>query len=283
MTKQTDWVDYDGRLQRVITYIHDHIEQDIDLDQLAAVACLSSYHWHRIYRSIQGETIAATIKRLRLHLAAGRLAHTDMSIEEISQRAVYGSVHAFTRAFTAAYGMPPASFRKNGSHAAFRNAKGPKSMSAYSVEIRTLEPAILAAIPHKGSYLEISKAFELAGGWFASRNLLKPDTRMIGAYYDDPGTVPEEELRSHAGFTVDKDFVFEPPLEKVELKGGDHAVLIVNGPYSNLMPAYQWLYGEWLPQSGREPGDGPPFEEYLNTPQDTAPNDLRTAIHLLLR
>lgn len=156
-------------------------------------------------------------------------------------------------------------------------------MSDYSVEIRTLQPATLAAIPHKGSYMEVGKAFELAGGWFTSRNLLKPGARMIGVYYDDPGSVPEEKLRSHAGFTVDEDFTFEPPMEKVDLRGGDYAVLIVKGPYSNLMPAYQWLYGEWLPQSGREPADGPPFEDYLNTPQDTAPNDLRTAIHMPLR
>ena len=83
MTKQTDWVDYEARLQRVIVHIHDHLEEDIDLDQLAEIACLSPYHWHRIYRAIQGETIAATIKRLRLLHAAGRLAHTDMTIEEL--------------------------------------------------------------------------------------------------------------------------------------------------------------------------------------------------------
>jgi AraC family transcriptional regulator len=276
-------VDYEVRLQRVIAYIHDHIEEDIDLDRLADIACLSSWHWHRIYRSIQGETIAATIRRLRLHHAAGRLAHTDMAIEEIARRAHYGSVHAFTRAFTSAYGLPPASYRTNGSHAAFKNAKGPKSMSDYSVEIRTMQPAILGAVLHKGPYIEIGKAFELAGAWFASRNLLKPETRMIGVYYDDPCALPEGELRSYAGFTVDEDFVFEPPIEKVELKGGEHAVLLVKGPYTDLMPAYQWFYGEWLPHSGREPADCPPFEDYLNTPQDTVPNDLLTEIHMPLR
>lgn len=156
-------------------------------------------------------------------------------------------------------------------------------MSDYSVEIRSTQSATLAAIPHKGSYFEIGKAFELAGGWFASRNLMTPGIRMIGVYYDDPGSVPEEELRSQAGFTVDEDFAFEPPMEKVELKGGEHAVLTVKGPYTNLKPAYEWLYGVWLPQSGREPADCPPFEEYLNTPQDTAPNDLLTEIHMPLR
>lgn len=281
--KQKGRVDYGARLQRVIVHIHDHIEEDIDPDRLADVACLSTYHWHRIYRSIQGETIAATIKRLRLHYAAGRLAHTDLSVEEITRRARYGSIHAFSRAFASAYGMPPASFRKNGSHVAFKNAKGSKSMSDYSVGIRVVQPAILAAILHKGAYAEVGKAFGLVGGWFASRNLIKPGMRMIGVYCDDPCSVQEEELRSYAGLTVDEDFVFEPPLEKVELKGGEYAVLTVKGPYTNLKPAYERFYGVWLPQSGREPAHCPPFEEYLNSSQDTAPNDLLTEIHMSLR
>jgi AraC family transcriptional regulator len=47
--------------------------------------------------------------------------------------------------------------------------------------------------------------------------------------------------------------------------------------------AYDWLYGEWLPQSGREPADAPAFEEYLNDPRSTPAPELRTNIYLPLR
>ena len=47
--------------------------------------------------------------------------------------------------------------------------------------------------------------------------------------------------------------------------------------------AYEWLYGEWLVPSGREVGDAPWFEEYLNSPRDTAPTELLTEIYLPLR
>jgi AraC family transcriptional regulator len=46
--------------------------------------------------------------------------------------------------------------------------------------------------------------------------------------------------------------------------------------------AYEWLYGVWLVQSGKEPGDAPVFEEYLNNPRNTAPNELLTDIYLPL-
>ncbi|OWK24560.1 hypothetical protein AJ87_20285 [Rhizobium yanglingense] len=42
------------------------------MERLAEIACMSSYHWHKIYRAIYGETLAATVKRLRLHRAAAR-------------------------------------------------------------------------------------------------------------------------------------------------------------------------------------------------------------------
>ena len=50
------------------------------------------------------------------------------------------------------------------------------------------------------------------------------------------------------------------------------------GPYTGLRQAYDYLYGKWLPESGEEPRDGPPFEIYENTPMDTAPEDLVTLI-----
>jgi AraC family transcriptional regulator len=54
------------------------------------------------------------------------------------------------------------------------------------------------------------------------------------------------------------------------------------GPYSDMRAAYEWLYGTWLVQSGREAVDAPVFEEYLNSPKETAPSELLTEICLPL-
>src|ERR1041384_7839609 len=62
--------DYTQRLERVITWLADHLDEAPDLVRLADVACMSPYHFHRIYRAMQGETAADTIRRLRLHRAA---------------------------------------------------------------------------------------------------------------------------------------------------------------------------------------------------------------------
>jgi AraC family transcriptional regulator len=65
---------YEARLNRVLEHIYDHLDEPLDIDRLAEIACLSPYHWHRIYQAMHGETVASTVRRLRLHRAAGYLA-----------------------------------------------------------------------------------------------------------------------------------------------------------------------------------------------------------------
>src|SRR5262245_61996881 len=186
MTKLKDRIDYQERLNRVIGFIHDHLDEEIDLNRLADVACLSPYHWHRIYHAMNGETIATTVRRIRLHRAAGFLANTAMPIEAIAERSGYGGVAAFTRAFTADYGIPPAQYRKEGAHSKFRAQMSAEKGDAFGVTIREVATLRLAAFDHVGSYMQIDRAFGPLFGWFAARGLLNAATRSIGVYYDDP-------------------------------------------------------------------------------------------------
>ncbi len=88
---------YVKRLTRVTSFIYDHLDGDLDLHALAEVAALSPYHWHRIYHAIYGETVAATVRRLRLQRAAADLARTTLPIEDIAARSGYESVASFNR------------------------------------------------------------------------------------------------------------------------------------------------------------------------------------------
>lgn len=276
---------YVRRFTRVVEYIYAHLDEAPDLNTLADVAALSPWHWHRTWQAVYGESVVNTVKRLRLQRAAADLTHTGMPLEAIWPRAGYGSLAAFTRAFRDAYGMPPAEFRKAGSHTRFSMLNAPKGFSPmHDVAIRRLPPATLAVIPHRGSYMEIGKAFEMLFGTLGARNLLRPDLCMKGLFYSDPTSVPEAELQSAAGIMVpDASFPIEAPLQRAELRGGDYAVLRHKGPYSDMKAAYDWLYGEWLVQSGREAADAPVFEDYLNNPREVPPTELLTDICLPLK
>lgn len=153
----------------------------------------------------------------------------------------------------------------------------------HPITIRTEAPIRLAALPHRGAYFEISRAFQKLSAVMASRDLFRSAGRMIGVFCDDPQSVAEADLRSRAGFEVKSQADLSAPLEEVTLPGGRQAVLTYKGPYAGLPAAYDELFGIWLPQSGEEPADSPSFEVYLNTPMDTAPEDLITELHLPLK
>jgi len=278
-TSASSRVDYAERLRRVTAYIHDHLDDELDLNRLADVACLSAYHWHRVYHAVHGETIAATVKRLRLQRAASFIAETGMTIGEAARRSGYDNLQSFTRIFKSVYGMPPARYREHGGHVAFRAPAAPAAAPAHPVDIRTLAPLRAVGLEHRGPYLDIGRAFETLYGRLGARGLLDRPFRSIGIYRDDPAAVAANALRASA-------CVVSPRLDEladVDITGGPYAVLRYRGPYATMAEVYRWMYGTWLVGSGHEAADAPVIEEYLNDPRTTAPTDLLTEICLPLR
>ncbi len=283
-TTKCIWASYEQRLRRVTAFIHEHLDEEIDMQVLADVACMSPYHWHRIYRAVHGETPTATVRRLRLQRAARALSATVRPVREIARESGYPNLASFTRTFKTAYGLPPVEFRRRGGHAELQTAILREDDTMYDVTYRQMEPVDAIGVDHKGSYMSIGKAFETLGGLMYARNLFEPGQKMYGVYYDDPDSVPEAELRSVACFgTSRKGLTLEPPLRPVTIAGGRYAVLTHRGPYSDLGLAYQWLYRTWLASADAEIRDEPALEIYLNTPRDTAPQDLLTEICIPVR
>lgn len=283
MDEQATWAVYERRLHRVSDYIYGHLNEELDLDRLAEIACLSPHHWHRIYRAVHGETLAATVKRLRLQKAAADLVQSDLPVEAIAQRSGYPNIQSFNRTFKAVYGLPPARYRKEGSHKTFETASLEGIADMYEVTLKEIDSFDLVGVAHTGSYMGIGKAFETLYGTLFSRNLFRPDMEMIGIYLDDPELVPVDKLRSFACVTAKQTLPADAPLTSQTLDGGRYAVLRHKGPYADMPLAYQWLYGTWLPQSGREVRDSLMFEKYLNNPRDVPPTELLSEIYLPLR
>ncbi|WP_018182019.1 AraC family transcriptional regulator [Kaistia granuli] len=275
--------DYSNRLNRVLDYVYAHLEDDLSFDRLAEVACLSPYHWSRIYSAMRGETIAATIRRLRLQRAADRLSNSDLDIGAVATRAGYGSADTFGRAFRDAFGVSPAAYRRSGSHAAFKAAKAASDASAFPVTVEALPERRCAGVEHTGSYMEIDHAMGRLFSELVARQALPAQPAMIGVFFDDPDLGPEEKLRSRACLPVTDSVTIDAPLVETVLRGGSYAKLSYTGPYADMRGAYRWFLGVWLPASGHEPDDAPIFEAYLNDPREVPQTELRTDIHLPLR
>ena len=207
-----------------------------------------------------------------------------LPIEQIARKCGYPNVQSFTRAFGGLFGTSPSRYRAEGSHVVFRQGAAQLAAAGYTVDVRQVPAVHLAGIAHRGPYMRVGKAFEVAYTRMAAQGLAQPDARWMAVYYDDPFAVPESQLQSRAGLSLPPDFTgsVQPPLEPFTLGGGLCAVLRHQGPYATMRAAYQWLFGQWLVQSGHEAANLPVFEDYLNNPRDTAPADLLTDIYLPL-
>lgn len=287
MVRSATFEHYSARIEKVVAFMAQRLDQPLTLAQLAQAGHFSPYHFHRIYRGLMGETIASTQRRLRLHRAAHELLHGTDGIARIARRAGYASVAAFTRAFGAAYGQAPAAFRK-------RRAAPPALSRAhydptlenlmYTAQISTLAPHRAVALAHRGDYNGIGSAFERLYAWAGGQGLLGAQPpRAFGLYYDSPADTPAERLRSDACLAVPAGTAPGADMRWIEIAGGRHAVVVHTGPYGELQRAYDWLFCHWLPASGEDAGDAPVYEEYLNDSRSLPPAQWRTAICLPLK
>lgn len=277
------WLIYEKRIRRVTDHIHAHLDEGLDLDRLAEIACMSAYHWHRIYRAMLGETPAMTVKRLRLHRAAGELVSTARPITDIARQCGYPNLQSFTRIFRADYGIPPAAYRRQGKHVARLIPTPSGDTKMFDVTVKAIPEKNAVGLDHTGSYMEINKAFTAVFTQLAGAGLLGDVKEMFGLYLDDPETVPVEQLRSAACVVLASSSEAQAGLKSYHRAGGDYAVLTHKGPYANLHLAYRWLYGTWLKESGRELRDQPLFEIYVNNPREVPASELMTEICLPLK
>lgn len=271
------------RLARVVEAIHADPAGDHSLDSLADLAALSRFHFSRVYAAMMGEGVMAAVRRVRLYRASQLLIRDTMPVAQVAAMVGYASLAAFTRAFSESYGCPPAAFRKRGIPSPAIRIVQSKGDPMFPVEIRQHAPRRLAAISHQGPYMLIGRAFEKLSATIGPRGLFPQMGAMVAAYYDSPADIAPGNLRSHAAFECPEDLALAPPLEEVRLPGGTHAVLTHLGPYSGLPVAYEYLFGQWLAGSDSEFADSPVYEVYLNSPMDTAPDDLITEIWAPLR
>jgi AraC family transcriptional regulator len=253
---------YAERIHRVVGYLDEHLDQALDFETLARVACFSPDHFHRIYHALLGETVSETVCRLRLHRAAIDLLDRELSIERTASRAGYASQAEFTRAFRAEYGRPPARYRGARQAAQFHPESNP---SVYQVEIVTLARIRIAAIQHRGDYQFTGRAFERLMALAATTGLLTSDTRSMGIFYDDPASVPEAWASS------------EELTEDTSKAGATRESSMPAPTRSSRRPRIGCTQ-TWLPNSAEKPRNLPCIGEYLNSPRQVLAKDLETAV-----
>lgn len=109
-----DHLRYQKRLQRVLQHVEAHLNEPMELSDLADVANFSPFHFQRIFTAFMGESPQDYIRRLRLERAANQLlVHRRRSVLDIALANGFETQHGFAKAFRKHFGMNATQWRSD--------------------------------------------------------------------------------------------------------------------------------------------------------------------------
>lgn len=289
---------YVARINKVIDFVRENPDGDLSLEILAEVAAFSPFHFHRIFKAFTDENLNEYVNRQRLELAAAYLKHSpERSITDIALSCGFSSSSNFARAFKKHFGVNASRFRDNrkskirqtksniGEDSPPQNGYTPpvddtindsqiRRLEEMEAEIKQLPAYRVAYIRVMDGYNteKIGPAFSNILKWAKARDLMGPDTLVIGIGLDDPEVTPADKCRYDACVTVPDGTAGEGEVGVYDIPTGKYAISRITGEYVNISknigPAWRELYGNWLPDSGYQPDDRPCLELYVESEEE---------------
>lgn len=104
--------DHTQAVERTIQVMHSHMQEELTLEDLAAVAYLSPSRFKHVFRHLIGIPPGEFLSALRLQAARRLLLTTTLSVTDICFEVGYNSMGSFTSRFTQMVGLPPRLLRQ---------------------------------------------------------------------------------------------------------------------------------------------------------------------------
>lgn len=272
-----DWL---SQLNDALMYIEDHLEKEIDLNQVAKLASCSSFHFQRMFSYMANVSLSEYIRRRRMTKAAFALQNTQDRVLDIALRYGYDSPTAFNRAFRSIHGVAPSAARREG------------------VVLKAFQP-ISFKITIRGEAemnyrIEKKEAFRIVGvklecPWTPEKQEGFVEVPKFWIKHGQAGTIPalcaqmDQEPFGVLGISVG-DWATAGSFDYYIAVSSSQAV--PEGMFSYEIPACTWaifecrgvaphaiqemqkrIMTEWFPNSGYQYADAPDIEQYTDGDQ----------------
>ena len=279
--KNITYNDYVQRINKVVAYINNHLDETLDLKTLANEAALSDFHFHRIFKALKGEAIGGYITRLRLEATARLLRYTALTIEEIAFNIGYETPASLSKAFKKQYGISPTEYRTNKDTYIMKKEIINPDLALKAPKIVTLEPKNLIYVALTGAYesLDYGKAYEQLWAVIKAQKLFTKGIESICISYDDPKITEGSLQRSDVCLAIHKLATPQDEVSCKTLAGGKYAVFFYQGSYENLSQVYDTAV-RWVIDHQYTLREEPFFEKYLNDARRTPKEKLKTEIYI---
>lgn len=270
----------------VLVHIEEHLDEDLSLGRLAALAGFSPHHFHRVFQRITGETPREYVRRLRLERAVYRLKVSPENVLDIALQAGFQTHESFTRAFTQQFDMNPSELRAllRQFRDCVDDALGTFTFAGFSLDSplklrteRRVEPITLETLPQQpvifkryhGPYEELlgneqhfsdlwAELLDTAG----AVDLDRAEPRLIGLCHDDPYVAEPAHVRFDACLAVDGPLDVSHPIGYRVLPGGLCVGRRHYNGFEEITKTFAFIGVEWLPTENYLLRAAPPFEIY---------------------
>lgn len=266
------WVE---SIQQAISYIEDHLLEDLSMEQIAKEANSSAFHFQRTFSILTDMSLGDYIRRRRLTFAAQELLNTDNKIIDVSYKYGYDTPESFTKAFRKQHGITPSEARKNIG-----------KINSYNRLI--IQVNLKGAEPMKYKIVE-KESFQAVGVKRIYNCKNGENTQGIPLFWNDvhlDGTndlliqlnngdiegvlgvcVADTAYRENSliDYWIATDYVGEVPenLSAITIPASKWVVFEVHGPMPEAMQnTWKQIYAEWFPSNPYEPAGTPELEVY---------------------
>ena len=251
-------------IKRVLKYIDRNKEEKMTLDDLAKVAHISKYHFHRLFRGYIGVSLGQYIKLKRIERSMRDLTFGDQNILDVALSSGYENHASFVKAFKKELGCTPTEFRKM-----FK-----ENRMKFMSKLRNKEPKLLEIVERAeiktnyvremGSYFESpSRAWKKVWERIREINLDWAPLEFYSMSLDNPHEEGIEEKNqrfdAHVAAPKHEELLDKLNFEKGLIAGGKYAVFCHIGPYETLGDSFHYIFAHWVYKEDKKLRNVPAF------------------------
>lgn len=286
--------EYLRRIHKALVFIQDHLDEAIQLKDVATASHFSPFHFHRLFHGIVGETVHDYLTRKRMERAALRLVcKPELSITQVAEMGGFSSSANFSKAFKLYFGMSPRGVRsparveksKIGKlYSKYGKAFDPKELYSQfvvqsgvpspdklmeilvKVKVKEMPKHNIALLSSQGGY-ELSSVFatwDKLLNWAENMALDIGIDNRFAICHDNPAITPANKCRYDAAIVVAENTNVITPYTQATIPAGKYAVAYFKDDAAKINNFITELCSHWFPTSGFEPDNYPLMFQYRN-------------------
>lgn len=271
-----EWI---NRLNRAMNYIEEHLSEELDYQEIAKIACCSTYNFQRMFSYIADMPLSEYIRRRRMTKAVVDLIDNNEKVIDVALKYGYNSPTAFNRAFKNVHGIAPSQTRSNGVSLKAFPPISFKIMIKGDVElnyrIEKKEAFRILGISETISK-DLEENFQNIPQMWQKAAMNGSIDKIVALMAGEPSgmlgiSACNEQEDSKYFIAVASDKPVCDPFEEYFIPASTWAVFPGEGPVpASFIDLEKRIITEWLPTSGYEFGNAPHIEVYLTRDKDKA-------------